>query len=348
MFRSQHARGFTLVELLVVIAIIGVLIALLLPAVQAAREAARRATCKNHLRQISLAMLNHESAHRHFPTGGWGYRWVGDAASGYGPDQPGGWAYNILEYTELAPRRQLGGDIKRRLAAREDIPQADHDAMLGLVSTPVDMFLCPSRRGVRTYPLIDPSYGQLAYNARSCKSGTTSAPECFVARGDYRANAGSWNRAEEEGPPPHRAATHDWWSSRFRQNGVVFQRSTTSMAKIVDGSSKTALIGEKSLNENDYESGEHSSDDQCVYTGHDQDNVGYTGNGTLNGMELMPPIRDDQATDTATRWRFGSVHTSAMHMAMCDGSVDVILYDVDPELFAMLGGRHDQGQLDAF
>lgn len=64
--RRQHV-GFTLVELLVVIAIIGVLVALLLPAIQAAREAARRSQCLNNLKQLSLAMMNYESAKKGLP-----------------------------------------------------------------------------------------------------------------------------------------------------------------------------------------------------------------------------------------------------------------------------------------
>ncbi len=61
-------KGFTLVELLVVIAIIGILIGLLLPAVQAAREAARRFSCANNLKQIGLALHNHELVRKCFPS----------------------------------------------------------------------------------------------------------------------------------------------------------------------------------------------------------------------------------------------------------------------------------------
>jgi prepilin-type N-terminal cleavage/methylation domain-containing protein len=68
--RGPRSRGFTLIELLVVIAIIAILIALLLPAVQQAREAARRTQCKNHMKQLGLAIHNYESTFTKFPSAG--------------------------------------------------------------------------------------------------------------------------------------------------------------------------------------------------------------------------------------------------------------------------------------
>ena len=106
-------RGFTLVELLVVIAIIGILIALLLPAIQAAREAARRSQCKNNLKQMGLAAQNHLSTQKCFPSGGWGFLWVGDPDRGYGSNQPGGWQYSILPFIDQRQIREIGKGLSQ-------------------------------------------------------------------------------------------------------------------------------------------------------------------------------------------------------------------------------------------
>ena len=128
--RRNVLGGFTLVELLVVIAIIGILVALLLPAIQAAREAARRTECKNKLKQMGVAAMLHEDTHNHLPTGGWGWRWSGDPDAGYGDNQPSGWYYNILAYTEEGAIRDWGvTEIPNGHSRSESGRQATHRAV---------------------------------------------------------------------------------------------------------------------------------------------------------------------------------------------------------------------------
>src|SRR5205085_2945310 len=88
--------------------IIAILIALLVPAVQKVREASSRTQCQNNLKQIGLAIHNNVDLIKAFPSGGWGWNWVGVPDRATGPDQPGGWLYNILPYIEQGNVRKLG------------------------------------------------------------------------------------------------------------------------------------------------------------------------------------------------------------------------------------------------
>lgn len=132
---SKHRRGFTLVELLVVITIIGMLMALLLPAVQAAREAGRRATCMNNQKNVTLALLQHESSRGGLP----GYmNEVGKSqlSSTRGYPVFGTWVVALFPYMDRADLQDLWSrGVHRDYSSTSDAP--------GYVN--LDLLLCPSQ-----------------------------------------------------------------------------------------------------------------------------------------------------------------------------------------------------------
>ncbi len=338
--------GFTLVELLVVIAIIGILVALLLPAVQAAREASRRTQCKNNLKQMGLAALNHEGAQKFFPTGGWGWGWGGDPDRGYGKQQPSGWYYNIIPFTELAHLRRIGSDGKPDVVTPEQ-KQAARER----VRTRIEVFLCPSRRGQTEFP----------YVAGIEDYFNIDRPD-VVSRNDYAACSGNLYTYDPpashpwKGPAPSAGGVMPdpmtatgYGSFNLGQavgsipqgNGAVLIMSETRIAQITDGTTSTILFGEKHIAQQDYDSSEGAANNQGWDIGFDWD---------INRWTKYPPYPDSSAnlrigyTTTEIGERlldelqvFGGPHPSGCQFVFCDGSVKTIVYGADGEVLKALG-----------
>ena len=326
--------GFTLVELLVVVAIIAMLVALHLPAVQAVREAARRTQCTNHLKQIGLAWLNFESAQGGLVGGGWGRSWIGDPDLGLGKSQPGGWIYQQLPFVERADLASVG----------KGLPDAEkRDALAHqLIATPVEIMNCPSRREARAYKM-----GLQHINATFTS---------VAARTDYAANSGTatWSAPLSREPTnildvlsgahplpqPTVAATFG------RAAGAIcFEGESVRLRRIIDGTSKTYMIGEKYLNPNHYTTGRDPGDDWSMYGGHQDDNHRVSGmpgpDGSCEPNDCWRPLRD--RTGLVNRASFGSAH-SVWNVVMCDGSVHSKGFDIDPWGHAAAAHRADGGQ----
>src|SRR5262249_28240969 len=91
--RRPSRTGFTLIELLVVMAIIGILVGLLIPAIWKVREAANRASCRNNMHQLGLAIANYESMAGYYPN---------SSTPGYSSGTVSYWVQNTMPFVENA------------------------------------------------------------------------------------------------------------------------------------------------------------------------------------------------------------------------------------------------------
>lgn len=298
----RNRSAFTLIELLVVIAIIAILIGLLLPAVQKVREAAARMTCQNNLKQIGIALHNHESTCGYFPTAGA----QSQALDAVNPPQPTwGWAGQILPYVEqdnLAKFMSAGANNWQSALGKAP------------VEVPLKVLGCPSRSGPR-------------------KSEPASWGSVY-AMNDYAGLMVEWlngsNSWQSTSPPDPNTAqafggiiTKGYhWRSDNPALSVKF--ATVSAVSVSDGLSNTIAIAEKAVAAPQYSPKVWDWWELPGWAhGADWPNMRLAGNWIPVQADNLKSRLDWtlQSDGRYVEYGFGSAHTGVFNAVFGDGSV---------------------------
>jgi prepilin-type N-terminal cleavage/methylation domain-containing protein/prepilin-type processing-associated H-X9-DG protein len=313
----RKRNGFTLVELLVVIAIIAILVAVLLPAIQMAREAARRIQCTTNLRQIGLALINHESATGSFPPGGYATR---DGGTGFS------WWVLILPYIEednlydrLDTKSSTIGFVghEGNLHNRAVLQENDFPYMF-CPSSPLPRFVL--RGEVNQHArIVSPTYAGLA--------GATNHPSA---------------RDKQSGPRGI--------PGRISAGGVLIRHDPVKILQIKDGTSKTAMVGEQSdwcrtALDNRADCRSDCSHGFCMGPARDDWDRDFNITTVIHG------VNDKQWTNFGVAGMCGpnrpiqSAHPGGAHILMTDGSVRLLDEQVNVEVWYNLVNRDDGNEL---
>jgi len=275
---------------------------------------------------------------------------------GFGGRQPGSWYFNVLPYIE----EESTHDLNKGLSVNPLVAGAQQ-ATVRLNTTPITIFHCPSRRTAKVYPI--------SWSTLKVQAWVQSLPG--IVKGDYAGNAGDayvgagndYNSKKMTVPDPndYPALKNTVWTDTnspksnptYYQTGVIFYRSEISGKKIQDGTSNTYLIGEKFLTPLRYEDASADNkgygDNQGAYVGYEWDNCrrawnpdfNQLPNGATDENDFIPRQDAILGVDSPNVFAFGSAHPGSMNMAMCDGSVQSISYDIDARTHHCLAVRND-------
>lgn len=333
--RARCRNGFTLVELLVVIAIIGILIALLLPAVQSARDAARRTQCLNNLKQLALACHSHADSKGQFPPG-----WE---ARGFG------WTAFILPYME---QNSLFDSMNFEYSQASDPTEPGSPNMLAC-ATLVPAFRCPS--------MDQPEQADLGLT--SGVPGRVPASYGACASSLATADRGNSLGGTPQAAPNTAGLLNGRSPNSNEHNGMFYGGSDIRFVEVVDGTSRTILIGERftdlefSRNGNtvDYwaiQSPQVRRFDEATFNallgaggseeatirnwdggGNEMTEFAGSTNAPMNAI-LRPDV-----TGYYAEIGFGSWHLGGVNFAFADGSADYLSEDIDPGVYRPMGSR---------
>lgn len=279
-------RGFTLVELLVVIAIIGILVALLLPAVQAARAAARRSQCINNFRQVGIGLHNFHSTRRSFPPG------LDDPRTKPLAPIYWGWSVYILPYME---ENAVFDMFDMTPPEHYFSTESNRTANATLIST----YLCPEDPANRE--LINTSSYDWPGHDPSQDSAATDM--CGVADS---VNANSFGY--ELRPYP-------------KVNGMFGGNGRCKIQDIIDGTSKTLMVGEVTVEGEGTNNGHFWASSNILDT---RDGI----NGPFTTVGGTYPKWQSPTLFGAYSAGFASFHVGGCHFLLADGSVRFISEDI--------------------
>lgn len=225
-------RGFTLIELLVVIAIIGLLIALLLPALTMVMEAARRMRCQANLKQFGVAFKAYHATHDTYPPG-FIFRIAGSGEVSI-QNINAGFLHN--GFSSMLPYFE-----QQSLANLYNYDQLWWDQSETVATTRIEVFMCPSSDDAN---FTEPEAGKLG-NPRL----VTFAPISYAMnKGVNDAWCIPFLREVLPKVVGVSLATFGFQGKTQYvpgdEKGVFDINSNTRDRDIIDGSSKTFLVGE--------------------------------------------------------------------------------------------------------
>jgi prepilin-type N-terminal cleavage/methylation domain-containing protein len=304
--KKRFAPAFTLVELLVVIAIIGILIALLLPAIQAAREAARRNQCSNNIRQLGIGMHNYIDGNKTFPPGQ--FSTTGSTYS---------WNTFFLSYIE-----------ENNIFKMIDFKKGVNDpANAPAFQSIVNVYLCPSvaRKNVNRGDDNKISLSGNAYDGYACidYGGITgvSANAAFinpVTNAQYPINTGML----------------------LGTNGTTVANRKIQPKRVIDGLSKTMIVGEASgrglqdFNGNGSYSarGAWGSGVNCI-------TVPKTPISGVTPAWINPENYNEAVFNDSANCSLFSDHAAGANILLCDSSAHFLTEDVDLKVLMAIATR---------